>query len=1183
MISRTLPGGANHTPNRANRFLNCLIFIVALLVIFGSGDTAAAQTYVNRFPEPNDRYSIRNVTLEGQSVTWTTTGGPYILEAYLTVAADANLTIESGVEVRIQSDQGMRVNGTLNAVNADFDLLNEGKWDGIYFGPDAGSSELDNCRIANAGSHMGVFHGANRYTSMYLDQSSPSINGCRFEGNAGHGIELYASQATLTGNEFINIGSGKYAMVYNTLDTFPVISGNTSSGTGIHGIYVPSGRMTVSGVWMNPGATLSYILPSGSLTIGDSDHLDTTLSIAAGVKVLTTTGIYVNGTLIAEGTAQEPILFSANSAEPAPGQWDGIYFGPTSGASEFHHCTIQYAGDHLGVFHGANQYSSIYVDNSSPLFNSVTVEKGSSNGIELQSSNALIQNAIIRDHHGHGLIAQAGSRPSIAETLISGNGGGGNKHPVWTDAGSVPDPENVTLVDNPYQGIQIAGGTITEDSTWKIWGPTAPYVITGDVNVETGVTLSIEPGVVLKVSGPALRVHGTLNADAGDESIIFTSVKDDSAAGDTNGDGEASIPEAGDWKGIYLSPDSGDSILNRCALRFTGDHLGVLHGFNRYTSIYINQSNPSITDCWFENPGSHGIELYASQATLTGNEFINIGSGKYAMVYNTLDTFPVISGNTSSGTGIHGIYVPSGRMTVSGVWMNPGATLSYILPSGSLTIGDSDHLDTTLSIAAGVKVLTTTGIYVNGTLIAEGTAQEPILFSANSAEPAPGQWDGIYFGPTSGASEFHHCTIQYAGDHLGVFHGANQYSSLYIDGSSPILDHLTVAHSASEGILMYESDTVLTDSLIRHNVKNALLLQGGASPTLVNNTIVENTGNGIKIQHGSTPSAINNIITGNGGAGIYIPVVTDANGPTIRNNLFFTNTDGALRVTNESNQSIPGNVSENPVFRDAVNGNYRLAAGSPAVDTGDTAMVNPYGLDLAGHLRVFGAQVDIGAYEFEAPAISRVVDALIRASGESEYTGDNLFTLGDQKTSQSLDALTAAVFDVMIQYEGNVPTELQLTTSFSPEDRESAYFDGDQDITSAILSETGYRKTDVMPGETLNIRLEIRPTAGVIPFRVVEQIITVKTSGSQNASDQVAAVTTYQPDIRASMERLADGRLAITWSGELQNMTVEITHSLKQPIEWTPYEGSPELSDDRFVMPLDQNAEIQFFRLINQP
>jgi hypothetical protein len=64
-----------------------------------------------------------------------------------------------------------------------------------------------------------------------------------------------------------------------------------------------------------------------------------------------------------------------------------------------------------------------------------------------------------------------------------------------------------------------------------------PYIITGDVTVNAGVVLTVNPGVQLYFnSGWTLNVFGKMSAD----SAVFTSIKD--TIGGT--------PQSGDWNAI---------------------------------------------------------------------------------------------------------------------------------------------------------------------------------------------------------------------------------------------------------------------------------------------------------------------------------------------------------------------------------------------------------------------------------------------------------------------------------------------------------------------------------------------------------------------------------------------------------------------------------------------------------
>ncbi|MCW0295076.1 hypothetical protein NIL11_27040, partial [Klebsiella pneumoniae] len=94
----------------------------------------------------------------------------------------------------------------------------------------------------------------------------------------------------------------------------------------------------------------------------------------------------------------------------------------------------------------------------------------------------------------------------------------------------------------------LTGGTISADETWS-----GTYLV-ASIAVAADVTLTIQPGTVVKFAQTgSMTVEGTLAA-AGTAAlpIYFTSLKDDTVGGDSNGDGNASSPTRGDWNYLYF-------------------------------------------------------------------------------------------------------------------------------------------------------------------------------------------------------------------------------------------------------------------------------------------------------------------------------------------------------------------------------------------------------------------------------------------------------------------------------------------------------------------------------------------------------------------------------------------------------------------------------------------------------
>lgn len=86
-------------------------------------------------------------------------------------------------------------------------------------------------------------------------------------------------------------------------------------------------------------------------------------------------------------------------------------------------------------------------------------------------------------------------------------------------------------------------GTIAENTTWTLAG--SPYIVTGNITVNNGVTLTIEPGVEVKFDGVySFNIYGSIVADGtSSNKIIFTS--------------NNATPSPGDWYRLNLKPNLG--------------------------------------------------------------------------------------------------------------------------------------------------------------------------------------------------------------------------------------------------------------------------------------------------------------------------------------------------------------------------------------------------------------------------------------------------------------------------------------------------------------------------------------------------------------------------------------------------------------------------------------------------
>jgi hypothetical protein len=159
-------------------------------------------------------------------------------------------------------------------------------------------------------------------------------------------------------------------------------------------------------------------------------------------------------------------------------------------------------------------------------------------------------------------------------------------------------------------------GIISSDTTWA--KANSPYTFTGPVAVDSGVTLTIEPGVTANLGKFYLQVNGTLRAQGTSVSnIIFNS---DISTSDWR---IIFNDESNDWNGQTHS----GSIIENAVL------TSILIGIN-YTSPKI--SNNSI---------SGGISGIRTSSTISNN----IIGGIYPSAISTVYSSAVISGNTING------------------------------------------------------------------------------------------------------------------------------------------------------------------------------------------------------------------------------------------------------------------------------------------------------------------------------------------------------------------------------------------------------------------------------------------------------------------------------------------------------------------------------------------------------
>jgi parallel beta-helix repeat protein len=330
-----------------------------------------------------------------------------------------------------------------------------------------------------------------------------------------------------------------------------------------------------------------------------------------------------------------------------------------------------------------NDYAGIYVENNSTVTieNNTAISNNGSQGIYVYNSTATITNNPITANGGYGIYA-TGSTLTITSNTLSTNTNGA----MYLDGDSF---SNATLSGNTISGngldTIVIGGTLSQNDTW---GSAYGTYVVDQLTVDAGITLTIDPGVVVKFLGAGhLTVNGTLVADASAGSpITFTSLKDDTVGGDTNGDGGGSSPARGNWDRLIFASGSTSSILDNVEVRYGGNIYG-------YAQVSISTADITVQNSLFEQSSGYGIGFYNLPAglSISGNTFSNNGNSGISVDNSTA----TITASTISDNDYYGIYCTNNaNPIIGGSELNANSfygNSSYAVYNDSTTVIDATH------------------------------------------------------------------------------------------------------------------------------------------------------------------------------------------------------------------------------------------------------------------------------------------------------------------------------------------------------------------------------------------------------------------------------------------------------------------------------------------------------------
>ncbi len=275
--------------------------------------------------------------------------------------------------------------------------------------------------------------------------------------------------------------------------------------------------------------------------------------------------------------------------------------------------------------------------------------------------------------------------------LVGSSGRGGAQASPGLQGGRVPG-----FLAGPTEWTTA---TIAANTTWTAMG--SPYLVRVNVTVNSGVTLTVEPGVVVKFdSGKSLLSIGTLLAIGNsNQPIVFTSINDPASGGAT-GNGN---PQPGDWMGVTLKSNA--SRLEYAEVRYAGDDGGGMSAaveISGYSSPFITpalshviiwKSKGSGIGCSYAAPLISYVTVSETVKATGGMGDEYQGDGLHGATSAAASCVPTIRDSVFLNNAGRGIYVKAATAaaTVSGnrVQNNGGDGIVWFANTAPVTITDN--------------------------------------------------------------------------------------------------------------------------------------------------------------------------------------------------------------------------------------------------------------------------------------------------------------------------------------------------------------------------------------------------------------------------------------------------------------------------------------------------------------
>lgn len=364
--------------------------------------------------------------------------------------------------------------------------------------------------------------------------------------------------------------------------------------------------------------------------------------------------------------------------------------------------------------------------------------------------------------------------------------------------GGLPDASVATCPTLTGAGTSHEG-ILSASETWT--AAASPHLVTFDLSVPSGATLTIEPCAVVQVKpGYSIVVEGHLVAEGTATQPIDFGPSD---ATHPWGYLQVFVPGTVTLAYATLHGGGGQTVNSEGMLEARGDQSLVAQEILKVDHVTVSGSR------------TYGVSLRGSGAFTHDSQALTVtGSAKEA-----LRILPRLATNIPTGTytgnAVDAIMVETeayGDVNLEDVTFHDRGVPYHVggpTTFGQLNVGPNHYA---LTFEAGVKLAFSSSGWLatksssgsTGALVAHGTAAKPVVFTSSAAAPVAGSWRGLVLGSVPDSRNLlDHVEIRYAG-------AASQASGAHCE---PVKGYY-VSEDAALAIFHQPAGELLTNSLI---------------------------------------------------------------------------------------------------------------------------------------------------------------------------------------------------------------------------------------------------------------------------------------------------------------------------------------------------------------------------------